>query len=172
MRPHARCSPLVASVGAIRLGMAFLRRSSAPPRRVAGKTVTSREAGLPRHPTALLCCEVARLPVSLIEFPADDPERARRFWSELLGVELQARDASDGEGWQTRPMDPRLGVHARGRGPGDSFALPYFVVSDLVEALQRVRMLGGSVVHPGERWAICKDSEGSPFGLSYDSAAE
>src|SRR4051812_4900122 len=23
--------------------------------------------------------------VSLVEFPADDPERARRFWSELLG---------------------------------------------------------------------------------------
>ena len=27
-------------------------------------------------------------------------------------------------------------------------------------------MLGGTVVHPGERWAICKDSEGSPFGLA------
>jgi hypothetical protein len=22
------------------------------------------------------------------------------------------------------------------------------------------------VVHPGDRWAICKDSEGSPFGLA------
>jgi hypothetical protein len=22
------------------------------------------------------------------------------------------------------------------------------------------------VVHPGEAWAICKDSEGSPFGLA------
>jgi hypothetical protein len=22
------------------------------------------------------------------------------------------------------------------------------------------------VIHPGERWAICKDSEGSPFGLA------
>jgi len=26
--------------------------------------------------------------------------------------------------------------------------------------------LGGSVIHPGERWAICRDSEGSPFGLA------
>jgi hypothetical protein len=25
--------------------------------------------------------------------------------------------------------------------------------------------LGGAVIHPGERWAICRDSEGSPFGL-------
>ena len=110
-----------------------------------------------------------RIPLSLIEFPADDTERAGRFWTELLGVELRARDASDGEGWQTRADEPRLGLHARGRGPGDSFSLPYFAVSDLAEALERVRTLGGSVVHPGERWAICKDSEGSPFGLSQDS---
>ena len=26
--------------------------------------------------------------------------------------------------------------------------------------------LGGTVIHPGDRWAICKDSEGSPFGLA------
>lgn len=58
-----------------------------------------------------------------------------------------------------------MGVHVRGRGPGDSFSLPYFEVSDVAGALERVEALGGSVVHPGERWAICKDSEGSPFGL-------
>jgi hypothetical protein len=33
-----------------------------------------------------------------------------------------------------------------------------------------VRALGGSVVHPGERWAVCRDSEGSPFGLAVHSA--
>jgi hypothetical protein len=46
-------------------------------------------------------------------------------------------------------------------------ALPYFRVPDLAQALERVVELGGSVVHPGERWAICRDSEGSPFGLSF-----
>jgi predicted enzyme related to lactoylglutathione lyase len=115
---------------------------------------------------------VPRIPLSLIEFPADDPERARRFWTELLGVELQVRGASDGEGWQTPAEGPRVGLHARGRGPGDSFSLAYFAVSDIAEALERVRTLGGSVVHPGERWAICKDSEGSPFGLGEDPHAE
>ena len=59
-----------------------------------------------------------------------------------------------------------MGVHARGRGPGDVRSLPYFGVGDLGEALERVEALGGSVVHPGERWAICKDSEGSPFALA------
>jgi predicted enzyme related to lactoylglutathione lyase len=110
----------------------------------------------------------ARPPLSLIEFPADDPERARRFWSELLGVELQARRPGEGEGWQTPSESPALGVHPRGRGPGDTFSLPYFAVGDIAEALQRVESLGGRVVHPGERWAICKDSEGSPFALAQE----
>jgi predicted enzyme related to lactoylglutathione lyase len=108
-------------------------------------------------------------PLSLIEFPADDAERARRFWAALLGVELNARQAGEGEGWQTHSGAPAVGVHPRGRGPGDSFSLPYFAVSDIAEALEQVEALGGSVVHPGEAWAICKDSEGSPFGLAQES---
>jgi len=110
--------------------------------------------------------------LSLIEFPADDPERARRFWGELLEVELESREEGEGEGWQTHSGGPAFGVHARGRGPGDSFSLPYFAVRDVAEALERVEALGGSVVHPGEEWAICKDSEGSPFGLAQQSRAK
>jgi predicted enzyme related to lactoylglutathione lyase len=107
-------------------------------------------------------------PASLasVEFPADDPQRARRFWTELLGVELQAREQGEGEGWQTRGDAPALGLHRRGRGPGDSYSLAYFQVADIAAAMERVLALGGSVIHPGERWAICKDSEGSPFALA------
>ena len=112
---------------------------------------------------------VPGFPLSLIEFPADDPERARRFWTGLLGVELEARQVGEGEGWQTHSGAPEVGLHARGRGPGDSFSLPYFAVSDVAEALERVEALGGSVIHPGASWAICKDSEGSPFGLAQES---
>ena len=104
--------------------------------------------------------------LALIEFPADDPERARRFWAGLLGGPLESRTAEEGEGWQTRATGPAVGVHARGPGPGDSFSLPYFEVHDLSAALAQVRDLGGTVIHPGDRWAICKDSEGSPFGLA------
>jgi predicted enzyme related to lactoylglutathione lyase len=117
-----------------------------------------------------VCEAVPPAALSLIEFPADDPERARRFWTGLLGVELEARGGSEGEGWQTHSGEPAVGVHARGRGPGDSFSLPYFAVGDLATALKTVEALGGSVVHPGERWAICKDSEGSPFALAAEPA--
>jgi predicted enzyme related to lactoylglutathione lyase len=109
--------------------------------------------------------DVPESPLSLVEFPADDPERARRFWTELLGIELQSRTEGAGEGWQTSGAGPAVGLHARGRGPGDSFSLPYFVVGDIAAALERVEALGGTVIHPGERWAICKDSEGNPFAL-------
>jgi predicted enzyme related to lactoylglutathione lyase len=105
-------------------------------------------------------------PPFLIELPADDPERARRFWEELLGTALELRRSDQGQGWQGVHSGVTVGVHERGSGPGDRFALPYFAVPDLSAALSQVRSLGGEVVHPGERWAICRDSEGTPFGLA------
>jgi predicted enzyme related to lactoylglutathione lyase len=106
------------------------------------------------------------MPLDLIEFPADDLGRARRFWEGLLDVSLQERGDSEGEGIQTHGDGPAFGLHERGAGPGDRFSLPYFRVADMAAALERVIELGGDIVHPGERWAICRDSEGSPFGLA------
>ena len=105
-------------------------------------------------------------PLALIEFPADDPDRARRFWSDLLGVELAERGKAEGSGWQTHTGDPAVGVHERGTGPGDTVSLPYFMIADMDAALARVKALGGSIIHSGSSWAICRDSEGSPFGLA------
>ena len=106
------------------------------------------------------------MPQPLIEFPADDPERALRFWRGLLDVELASRTEDAGAGWEVESDGLRLGVHRRGTGPGDTGSLPYFTVDDMTAALERVAELGGSIVHPGERWAICRDSEGSPFALA------
>ena len=102
----------------------------------------------------------------LIEFPADDPERALLFWSGVLGVELAPRPQEAGQGWESDADGLRLGVHERGAGPGDTGSLPYFTVEDMDAALERVKSLGGSVIHPGERWSVCRDSEGSPFALA------
>jgi predicted enzyme related to lactoylglutathione lyase len=107
-----------------------------------------------------------RMPAPLIEFPADDPARALRFWQGLLDVELAPRHAKAGAGWEVEHDGLRLGVHERGSGPGDTGSLPYFTVADLADALERVRELGGTVIHPGERWAVCRDSEGAPFALA------
>jgi predicted enzyme related to lactoylglutathione lyase len=107
----------------------------------------------------------------LIEFPADDPDRARQFWSGLLGLEFATRSQAQGRGWQTQSGTSVLGIHERGAGPGDRASLPYFTVADMDRALERVTALGGSVIHPGARWAICRDSEGSPFGLAVGPGA-
>jgi predicted enzyme related to lactoylglutathione lyase len=106
------------------------------------------------------------MPSLLIEFPADDAERALRFWRGVLGVELVPRDDQAGQGWEADADGLRLGVHERGLGPGDTGSLPYFTVDDMAEALERVTDLGGKLIHPGERWSICRDSEGSPFALA------
>ena len=44
--------------------------------------------------------ELSRL---LIEFPADDLDRARRFWQGLLGTTLAERQPEQGEGLQSDP---------------------------------------------------------------------
>ncbi len=102
---------------------------------------------------------------ALIEFPADDPERALHFWRELLGVDLRERGEGEGAGWVAESGGVRVGVHERGRGLGDTASLPYFPVADITSALRVVEDLGGQIIHPGEHWAICRDSEGTPFAL-------
>ncbi len=110
-----------------------------------------------------------RSPLRLIEFPADDPERALAFWRGLLGVALEPRRAKQGEGWQSEHASgAAVGIHPRGRGPGDTFSLPYFEVDSMASALEAVTELGGTVIHPGESWAVCRDPEGTPFGLVSD----
>ena len=102
----------------------------------------------------------------LIEFPADDPDRALAFWRGVLGVELAPRPEAAGQGWESDADGLRFGLHERGVGPGDTGSLPYFTVADMDASLARVTELGGAVIHPGERWSICRDSEGSPFALA------
>ena len=64
------------------------------------------------------------MPLDLIEFPADDLARARRFWETLLDVSLDERKQDEGSGLQSREAHSPLGLHERGRGPGDRFSLP------------------------------------------------
>ena len=104
--------------------------------------------------------------LSLIEFPADDPERARRFWEGVLDQRLEERVEREGSGRQTPGEGPAVGIHAPGRGPGDTASLPYFALADMALTLERVRRLGGSVIHAGKSWSVCRDSEGTPFGLA------
>ncbi len=101
---------------------------------------------------------------ALIEFPADDTERALRFWRGLLDLDLAERGAGEGAGWVADAGGVRVGVHERGRGPGDTGSLPYFPVPDMTSALRKVEDLGGAIVHPGEHGDLPR-LRGHPFAL-------
>lgn len=64
---------------------------------------------------------VSAVRLDLIEFPADDLPRARRFWEALLAVPLDERAETEGSGLQTHGGAPAFGLHERGHGPGDRF---------------------------------------------------
>src|SRR4051812_36026194 len=49
--------------------------------------------------------------LDLVEFPADDLARARRFWETLLDVCFDERREREGEGLQTHAARPSLGLH-------------------------------------------------------------
>ena len=102
----------------------------------------------------------------LVEFPADDPERALRFWEGVLGDGARAARAPSraraGRAAATgRPSACTRGPRVRATGSHS----PTSRCPTWPAALERVTALGGAVIHAGERWAICRDSEGSPFGL-------
>jgi uncharacterized protein len=107
------------------------------------------------------------------EIGVADATRARTFYGELLGWEFEpgpSGDDSAGAVIRTPGIDG--GLHG-----GDEGASPYlfFRVDDLDAALARVAELGGKVepapgVDPDQdsefgRFALCRDDQGSAFGL-------
>ena len=110
--------------------------------------------------------------ITHIEFPADDTERAQRFYSELFGWEFQSMPGFEGYFlFNTGAADAIGGaVGERGRTTGERTRL-YVEVDAIDQLLERVPGLGGSVVTPrteipGQGWyAVINDSEGSELGL-------
>jgi uncharacterized protein len=107
--------------------------------------------------------------VSFFELGVGDLGRARSFYGSLFGWEF----VDEGNGATIETPNIPGGIH-----PGDAGASPYlfFRVDDLDAAEARVRELGGAVDGPvgGEdpdvaarfgRFVLCKDDQGSSFGL-------
>jgi RimJ/RimL family protein N-acetyltransferase/predicted enzyme related to lactoylglutathione lyase len=108
--------------------------------------------------------------VSFVELGVEDSERGRAFYSGLFGWGFEP---GPHEGWTVALPNAGGGMHG-----GDKGASPYvfFAVADIDAALARVRELGGSVddgdvegdagsVARFGRFKLCRDDQGSPFGL-------
>lgn len=106
------------------------------------------------------------------EIPADDLERAKTFYSQLFGWQIQA---SEGFGdyllIQTGEEGKDLGGGMMKRQAPNQPYVNYVHVESVADYTARVEKLGGQVVIPkspvpGMGWfAHCLDSEGNLFAL-------
>ncbi len=112
------------------------------------------------------------------EIGVADTARARTFYGSLFGWQFEP--GPSGNGFQITTPNMRGGMHG-----GDAGAVPYvfFEVEDMETALDRVRDLGGDVeeenvegdeenIARSGRFKLCRDDQGSHFGLHQPSAAE
>ena len=109
--------------------------------------------------------------VSFIELGVGDSAAGRAFYEGLFGWGFET--GPSGNGWMLRTPNLEGGMH-----PNDAGGGPYlfFAVEDMDAALARVRELGGEVdetnvegdaeqVKRTGRFKLCRDDQGSPFGL-------
>lgn len=116
--------------------------------------------------------------VGFFEIGVTDAARARAFYGGLFGRWFEP--GPSGNGFEITTSNVRGGMHG-----GDVGAAPlvFFEVEDMGVALDRVRGLGGDIeeadVEGDEenvarfgRFRLCRDGQGSPFGLHQPPAAE
>jgi hypothetical protein len=123
---------------------------------------------------------MAKLPVNAIswfEIPAADLERARRFYSAVLGNELDIQEASPGFPMGMFPVaeagENIVGgalVAGEGYEPSAKGTMVYLTVADVEEALSRVESAGGKAPEeafetPWGRMVFIYDSEGNRVAL-------
>jgi uncharacterized protein len=102
-----------------------------------------------------------------VEFPAQDTDRAQRFWGGLFGWEFGP--AMEGFDYRMAQTGPNAGVAVM---KSDAAGHPnyYFQTDDIEASRAKVRDLGGSADEkqpvPSHGWfAACTDSEGNHFHL-------
>jgi predicted enzyme related to lactoylglutathione lyase len=112
------------------------------------------------------------------DVPAEDVERAKKFYSGLLGWKFESFPAMQYNLISTTNLDGSPGV---GGGMGKRMdpsqrMMNYFGVPSIDAAMEQVKSLGGKVLTgrmsvPGMGFlANCIDSEGNAFGLWEDNA--
>jgi len=117
------------------------------------------------------------VPANIIwfEVPADDPQRARKFYAELFGWKSDLMPGA--EAMQYYHLDtggpdasPDGGLMKR-QNPGQRGITNYISVPSVDEWMAKVQKLGGTVCMPKTPvpdmgfFAICQDTEGNTFGI-------
>jgi uncharacterized protein len=113
--------------------------------------------------------------INHIEFPADDPQRAMRFYEAVAGWQFSAMDGMP-DYWVFRSGEGYGGgVGKRGVSVG-TVVRDYIEVASIEVALSATQRTGGTVTEqkteiPGMGWfAVVHDPEGNEVGLFESSA--
>ena len=101
-----------------------------------------------------------------VEIPADDAERAQRFWSSLFGWEFSGMPGESSYLMTRTPEGQGVGLYQS----EDRGLWAYFYVDDIDASVARLEELGGRVRDRGPvpgvgHYARCEDTEGNKFGL-------
>ncbi len=113
---------------------------------------------------------MARGEITHVEFPADDVDRARRFYEAVAGWEFSETEEFPGYFLFRTGEGSGGGLGRRGESVG-SVIRAYITVDRLEDAIAAAEEHGGGVVQPATdipgmgRYAALLDSEGSEIGL-------
>lgn len=114
---------------------------------------------------------------AFFELGVEDADKAREFYSDLFGWNLPPSPA--GGGYMVSTSTLPGGLHGGDRGASPCL---FFAVEDMDWATHRVQALGGTVEDPQSesseesiarhgRFRLCRDNQGSPFGLHQPPAS-
>jgi predicted enzyme related to lactoylglutathione lyase len=113
---------------------------------------------------------MAKGEVTHIEFPADDVERAKRFYGAVAGWEFGESEGFP-DYWMFRNGERSGGgLGKRGESVGSVIRV-YVTVDRLEDAVSAAEANGGALITPPSeipgmgRWAAVRDSEGNEIGL-------
>ncbi|HLX33982.1 MAG TPA: VOC family protein [Candidatus Limnocylindrales bacterium] len=113
---------------------------------------------------------MAKGTITHVEFPADDPERAKRFYAAVAGWEFSEMPEFPNYFLFRTEEGHGGGLGQRGQSVGQVVRL-YITVDNLEDACAAAEANGGTILQPptdipGQgRYAAMKDTEGSEIGL-------
>lgn len=107
------------------------------------------------------------------DLPADDPERAKKFYQQLFGWKFVSVPGMEYQFVETSSQDGKPGIKGGlgKRTSPDERILNYMGVESIDESMAKVEELGGKVIRakiPVPGWgylAVCEDTEKNLFGL-------
>ncbi len=111
--------------------------------------------------------------ISWFEIPADDLQRARKFYSELFGWSIEESKASSLKDHliiKTGNGDAISGSLTKRQRPGQTI-VNYIDVSSTDRYIVKIRHLGGKVLVPKTAvpgmgyFVVCEDTEENAFGI-------